>query len=286
MNFCSRAALAGEARLAGTGVRGDAYVFLPVAKQLWGASEMNHGWASEAELDAVRRARRGGVVTRLYDPRPQASPPEVLVHEAPGAAPADELVALLALFGRRWAVEETPAPRFAVCTHGTRDRCCAKWGFAVYREALRLFREGRSPFQPVECSHLGGDRYAATGVFFPSGGMYGHLEVADVEAVTAAEAADTLLPAKYRGRVFEAEAAQVVRAGLARDGLATGATTPLAMEQTRAGELRVETSAGAFAVSLATEETRFYPSCAAMDRGRLSRSRRLVYAGARRLGGG
>ncbi len=40
MKFCSREARAHGAILAGTAVRGDAYVFAPVPKRLWRASEL------------------------------------------------------------------------------------------------------------------------------------------------------------------------------------------------------------------------------------------------------
>jgi hypothetical protein len=71
MEFCSRAAQ-GEAILPGSAVRGHAYVFLPVPKRFWGRGEFNASWASEAEIDAVRLARRSGVVSPALQPRPRA----------------------------------------------------------------------------------------------------------------------------------------------------------------------------------------------------------------------
>ncbi len=290
-DFCSRAAQAGHSLLPGTGVRGSIYVFLPTPKRLWGDAEFNAGWASPALIAAVRAARKGGVVTRLYNPPPASErPPEVLVQASPRPSPraAEALQGLLAQLPPDWAVAEPPTPLLAICTHGTRDRCCAKWGFAVYREAARLYAAGLSGFRPVECSHLGGDRFAATGIFFPSGGMYGHLDRADLQALVAAEASGQIVAAYYRGRVFESELTQIVRAGLARDGHGVGTTSPLRLLDPEAapGEVEVAAEGGArrFAVSIGTVQTVFYGSCASLAGGKASKVQRLVYQGARALG--
>lgn len=277
MSFCSRASTASHETLAGTGVLGEAYVFLPVAKQLWRSSELNTNWASVDELAAVRAARAAGIVTRLYDPPAQDA--AILVYAPEGARPGG-LDPLLSAFAGRWGVDERVQPRIAICTHGTRDRCCAKFGFAVYRRARALFEAGASPFAPLECSHLGGDRFAATAVVFPSGSMYGHLDEADLAALLAGEAEGRITPAYYRGRVFEPPLTQIIRAGLAKDGFASAAAAPIAIEREPDGRLAVDCAEGRFLASVTTAEVAFYPSCHRMAEGRLTRGRRTVYAGA------
>jgi hypothetical protein len=281
VNFCSRVAQAQDAVLAGTGVRGDAYVLVPAPKRFWGEKEMNTGWATAAELDAVAEARRRGVVTRLYNPR-DGAPSPVRVHRRDATAAAEALPALLEALSARGPIDEGGSPTFAVCTHGQRDRCCAKWGFAVYREALRLFESGVSPYAPLECSHLGGDRFAATGILFPSGGMYGHLDQVDLEALFRADAEGRILPRGYRGRVFDSGLVQVVRAGLARDGYETSATAPISVEEGSDG-IRAAVGGRTYVVSVEVADTRFFPSCTALDADRASLGRRTVYAGAKPL---
>jgi len=286
VSFCSRTEVAAQAPPAGTGVRAQAYVFLPVAKRLWGASEMNGAWASAAELSAIADARRGGVVTRLYSPPRQADPAGVpiLIHHAPDRPRPPALEPLLAAFGGRWPVEEAPCPRLAVCTHGTRDRCCAKFGFEVFKRASRLFADGRSPFEPLECSHLGGDRFAATGIFFPSGSMYAHLDRVELDDLAAREAAGGIEPEHYRGRVFDAPLTQVVRAGLARDGLLNDGAAPLRVERESPEAMEaVATSAdGArFQVRLEMREFSFYASCGKLAQGQAATGRRMVYVAGR-----
>ncbi len=279
MSFCSRIAQTTHSPLAGTGPRGDVYVFIPVPKRFWGENEMNLAWATEEELRAIQLARRGGVVTRLYNPPPTVEDRKIQVHM--GDRTPAELEPLLQLLGRRFGVDKRPDPQLFVCTHGTRDRCCAKWGFAVYRAALKRYEAGTSPFRPLESSHLGGDRFAATGVFFPSGSMYAHLDTVDLDELFAAEGAGRLQPDFYRGRVFEPEAAQVARYGLAREGIADDASAPVRfLEPWPAEEAKVQIADGRrFIVRLQSVETRFYGSCDALAQGKASRARRLAYGG-------
>jgi hypothetical protein len=61
-------------------------------------------------------------------------------------------------------------PRWLVCTHGTRDACCARWGRALLPE---LERAGE-PYR--ESSHLGGHRFAPVVLDLVTGVMLGRLE--------------------------------------------------------------------------------------------------------------
>ena|GEM_PF-2131012 len=287
-DFCSRVSLSDEGVFPGTGVRAEIYVFLPIAKRFWGDSEFNSSWATPAELSAIRQVRKAGVVTRLYNPRDSSHARRVLVLPSPAASSAsgDAISDLVgALSSREWTAEHNTSKYLAICTQGTRDRCCAKWGFATYRVALRLHEGSRFPFEPLECSHLGGDRYAATGIFFPSGSMYGHLDTVDLQALGEAEAAGRFVPKSYRGRVFEDELTQVVRAGLAKAGYLAGATSAveIANPESVPDDLMVSAEEKKFWVSLSTVESSFYGSCKALAQTRGSRARRVVFTGAELL---
>jgi hypothetical protein len=59
-------------------------------------------------------------------------------------------------------------PVIAVCAHGRHDQCCATRGRAV---AARLWED--EPDAVWECSHIGGDRFAATMLLLPHGINYG-----------------------------------------------------------------------------------------------------------------
>ena len=63
-------------------------------------------------------------------------------------------------------------PFFLVCTHGRHDTCCAVEGRPV---AAAL--ESARPGAVWECSHVGGDRFAANVVAMPHGIYYGQVEM-------------------------------------------------------------------------------------------------------------
>jgi hypothetical protein len=90
---------------------------------------------------------------------------------------------------------------YAVCAHGTRDMCCAIEGRPV---AAALARE--RPGRVWECSHLGGDRFAANVLVLPTGQLYGR--ITDPAALVAATEAGRTLPELLRGQVGLPPAAQ------------------------------------------------------------------------------
>ena len=111
---------------------------------------------------------------------------EVEVHE--------ELVGL-DLFGadRGKQVEE---PLFAVCTHGKRDRCCARYGRPLY-DALR---DQTDPEWVWQCTHVGGDRFAGNLVCLPEGLYYGRVGLGDVLPLLDHHLGGRVYLDCYRGR--------------------------------------------------------------------------------------
>ncbi len=94
-------------------------------------------------------------------------------------------------------------PIYLVCTHGKRDPCCALRGRPV-AQALAAQRPGRV----WECSHLGGDRFAANVLVLPSGLLYGRVRVEDVGSLAGAADVGEVLGAQLRGRIGLAPVAQ------------------------------------------------------------------------------
>lgn len=68
----------------------------------------------------------------------------------------------------------SPDPLVAVCAHGKHDQCCAVRG----RSATAAIAV-RYPELTWECSHLGGDRFAATMLILPEGLCYGRVDSTD-----------------------------------------------------------------------------------------------------------
>lgn len=86
-------------------------------------------------------------------------------------------------------------PLVLVCTHGQHDSCCGRRGYPLF-DALRK-REGLEVWQ---CSHIGGDRFAANAVVLPWGLYYGPVEPRDADALADTIANDDILLPAYRGR--------------------------------------------------------------------------------------
>jgi hypothetical protein len=91
--------------------------------------------------------------------------------------------------------ELTREPLHLVCTHGRRDKCCAKFGMPVYN-ALRDC-EGESVWQS---SHVGGDRFAANVISFPHGLFYAHATEESARRIVSEYRAGRVVPDKFRGR--------------------------------------------------------------------------------------
>jgi hypothetical protein len=88
--------------------------------------------------------------------------------------------------------EPAPGPTYLVCTHGGRDACCALRG-------RPLARALPAPADVWECSHLGGDRFAANVLVLPHGFYYGQVPGDGAELVAAHSRGRVALP-WLRGR--------------------------------------------------------------------------------------
>lgn len=97
--------------------------------------------------------------------------------------------------GRRCGGTPVDDPLYLVCTNGRHDACCAEYGrpLAATLDALR-------PRRSWECSHIGGDRFAANLLCLPHGLYYGRVAEPDAERIVAAHEDGRLALDRYRGR--------------------------------------------------------------------------------------
>lgn len=124
----------------------------------------------------------------------------------------DDLIALADGALPRWA--PTSGPLLLVCTNGRRDTCCATLG----RAALG---PGTDP-DVWECSHLGGHRFAATGVLLPWGYVYGRLDPEVVAEVMTGARRGQLTLTRLRGRSCWTAPGQVAEIAVRRSQGLTG----------------------------------------------------------------
>lgn len=190
-------------------------------------------------------------------------------------------------FAAALAGQETPGvpvdhPLLVVCTHGKRDRCCAKNGRPLY-DAFRRETESGWVWQST---HVGGDRFAGNVVVFPQGLYYGRVEPGDTGGLLAANAAGRIDLGRYRGRAaypFQVQAAeQAIREAeglLGIDDLAFAGSRPAGEDAWR---VRFRTVAGVREVDVAAELAAepVYLTCGASEP---SRPRHFAATAVRRL---
>ncbi len=91
-------------------------------------------------------------------------------------------------------VTSPQTPFLLVCTHGRHDTCCAVRG----RPVAAALAE-RWPGQTWECSHVGGDRFAANLVVVPDGTYYGAVDDTSVVDLVSEHFAGRVTAGHLRG---------------------------------------------------------------------------------------
>jgi hypothetical protein len=94
-------------------------------------------------------------------------------------------------------------PLLLVCTHGRRDRCCARHGVPVYERLAALAGAG-----VWQSSHVGGHRFAANVIVFPEGVVYGRVSPDTATSLYNTYRRGDLLLDHYRARVAYPQPAQ------------------------------------------------------------------------------
>lgn len=147
-------------------------------------------------------------------------------------------------------------PTYLVCTHGRHDTCCAIRGRPL-AGALAAAR----PEQTWECSHVGGDHFAANLVVLPHGLYYGHVAPSTGPQLAAAYEAGRVDPTWLRGRSSLSAPVQAAQHhARARLG-ATGVEDlhPLDAHELDGGRWRVRLADGDGAVVVVVREGRASP---------------------------
>ncbi|MFI5806805.1 sucrase ferredoxin [Streptomyces sp. NPDC051561] len=103
-------------------------------------------------------------------------------------------------------------PVLLVCTHGPHDTCCAVRG----RPVAQALGE-RWPELVWECTHIGGDRFAASVVVAPDGVYYGNLDAGTSLTAVEHHLADRIHANHLRGYTDLTPAQQVAVAAVLRE---------------------------------------------------------------------
>lgn len=136
------------------------------------------GRSREGRVRALLMKRPGDGAFALYERREYLLPEEVLVSFAEALAGDGGLEGFERYLGGDGGATTRD---ILVCTHGSRDPCCGKFGYPIYNQlASRHAGEGLRVWR---ASHIGEHRFAPTLMDFPEGRYWGHLEPWAAEAI-------------------------------------------------------------------------------------------------------
>ncbi|MTJ12966.1 sucrase ferredoxin [Anabaena sp. UHCC 0187] len=99
-----------------------------------------------------------------------------------------------------YEIESSPTRDILVCTHGSHDQCCAKYGNPFYFHAENTISDLQLNHVRIwRSSHFGGHRFAPTAIDFPQGRYYGVLDSDTFKSILTHTGDIQCLNKVYRG---------------------------------------------------------------------------------------
>lgn len=202
--FCSDISRENDEPLGATASRIDHWLLVEY-RGLWSSDALVGSGLSDQVKWRLRRLRSARPRTRLlFIRRPdRRRHPKLAVYVATSRQ-GEERIGRLELDEHEdlrrvdpWEeAEDTDELLFLACTHGKHDPCCARYGRPLY-EALS---EALDPESAWQCTHVGGDRFAANALCLPHGVYYGRVDRDDVPGLVDEYVEGRISLAHYRGR--------------------------------------------------------------------------------------
>tara|TARA_B110001454_G_C12690077_1_gene421944 strand:- start:176 stop:1123 length:948 start_codon:yes stop_codon:yes gene_type:complete len=225
IEYCSLISKKLAEPLSGTASQAQHLIFITWPKRFWKYEALVSGGGFPQGLKRWIKSQsveHGKIVLRLISQPGMTAEccslhvyPDGLVYE--DIAP-DQLKTVLedhfAGKGQQHSPRVQEIPEVMVCTHGRHDKCCAKFGQALYAQFQRGIENRGLSLNLWQSSHLGGHRFAPTLVHLPSGEAHGHVTSEQVPALLDAWTQQRVHPKTYRGNVFRMDAEQLAEAWL------------------------------------------------------------------------
>ena len=112
-------------------------------------------------------------------------------------------------------IETNQTRDILVCTHGSHDQCCARYGNGFYIQTFAIIAElGLDNVRMWKSSHFGGHRFAPTAIDFPDGRYYGVLDRDSFKSILTRSGDINCLNKVYRGWGILPSAIQVLEGEL------------------------------------------------------------------------
>lgn len=290
--FCSELTKLGNEPLAGSAWTGRQYVFISWSKKFWARKQYeSQGFPTDLKVFLERIQKDKRIFTRLVHQHGNDRKGYSRVFIMPdGIEYRDVAIPDIESLLTRY-FEGNPSDNYHplkvegttlfCCTHGKRDRCCAKFGQAAVYELHRQAARKNIELDLWECTHINADRFAVNAIVFPQGYMYGGVRVGHI-----AELLDNLIeghpfPPCFRGQLGLDTLEQITQAfGHAyryENNVANAAIVIESIEQTSMEEckayLRIENKQTKvpflrFKLTLSRKEFVSYIDCNAVDANR------------------
>ncbi len=159
-------------------------------------------------------------------------------------------------------------PLVLVCTHGTHDLCCAKFGHATYQAMCATIRP-MGGMSVRQTSHVGGCRFAPNVVVLPEGIVYGRVLVEDCVALGASIRSGRVLPRLLRGRSCYSKPVQAAEYFLREQFRETGELRVVISAEGPGGEWTVvfqkETGRATIRITAARSALQTFKSCSSSE---------------------
>ena len=178
----------------------------------WPAHALTSDQLTAAARAAVAAAADAGARVLLTRDRARRAGVDRFWYAVPGRSSLriGDLNALGAHVGTGGQLEGAPGadsstPMLFICVNGKRDACCAVAGNGLVRALAHRV-------DVMECTHIGGHRFAATGLLLPAGDVHGRLDPVAALAVLESASRSEVHLATLRGSSALEPAAQVADA--------------------------------------------------------------------------
>ncbi len=205
--FCAQYSRDVKEPLAGTGVHPVSNLLLswPIGgwtRTFHQAKDMTEG-VSRRVFDLVENGRRINLMHRADQPKGWHRAylmPERQAYDIPHDDVELFLTALLQ--GEpldAWSRGEVKHRVLLCCTHGVKDKCCAKFGNATFKAMENAAREWEGAFEIWKSTHLGGCRLASAALLFPAMHKYGRIDPEHARPLLQSEIENRPYLPCYRG---------------------------------------------------------------------------------------
>lgn len=205
--FCSEESARIGDPLAGSGTHPESNLLLSWPRRRWRRSLRQAADMPDAVVDELEALAAAGRRVNLIDRHAQPSHLHrvfLMPERHAFDVPREELPGFLQSFARgaslqHWYAGPVSRELILCCTHGKKDKCCAKFGYRTWRAIADAVHDQGLPFDVWESTHLGGCRLAASVILLPRLRKYGRIGSADVQPLLASEARGRPYLPCYRG---------------------------------------------------------------------------------------